>query len=34
MIFQKNDSLPTMDYNINHGKEVTDNHDYLTNTHL
>ena len=31
VIFPKNDGLRTMDYTINHGIDVTDNHDYLTN---
>ena len=33
VIFPKNDGLPTMDYTINHGNDVTDIHDHLTNAH-
>ena len=31
VIFPKNDGLPTKDYTINHGNDVTNIHDYLTN---
>ena len=34
MIFLKNDGLPTMDYTINHGNNVTDFHEHLTNARL
>ena len=34
MIFPKNDGLPTMDYTMNYGYDVTDIHDHLTNARL
>ena len=34
VIFPKNEGLPTMDYTINHGNDITDVNDHLTNTHL
>ena len=33
VIFQKNDGLPTMDYTINHGNNITAIHNHLTNAH-
>ena len=29
----KNDGLPPMEYTINHGNDITDIHDHLTNAH-